>query len=228
MAAQIDIVITQIISNDEETDGQIAFHTPGELAALGCVAQVPVVDDGFALMHFTGLSPDTRAQEVQRLEQEGRFNYWASRLLCEPDTDYLSANFSTQPDVVLDDAYLEIARERWAVTRVPALGGPPRPCAAAGDSRLGGRAGTAPYVLLQGVLVGCRSGCGRAFTCRASPEARARSDRQGDRFHRRCPLTMSIPEIRRSHKQQQRRYRALGRGDSDREPDHLHRDPRDS
>ena len=124
MAAQIDIVITQIISNDEETDGQIAFHTPGELAALGCVAQVPVVDDGFALMHFTGLSRDTRAQEVERLEQEGRFNYWASRLLCEPDTDYLSASFSTQPDVVLDDAYLEIARERWAVTRVPALGGP--------------------------------------------------------------------------------------------------------
>jgi hypothetical protein len=123
LAAKIDIVVTQIVSIDEESDGRIAFHTPGELAALGCVAQVPVADHGFALMHFTGMNPDTRAQEVQRLEQEGRFNYWASQLLCEPDTASLSSSFSIQPDVALDDAYLEIARERWAVTRVPALGG---------------------------------------------------------------------------------------------------------
>ena len=90
MAARIDIVDhANHQQRRGDSDGQIAFHTPGELAALGCTAQVLVVDDGFALMHFTGMNPDTRAQEVQRLEQEGQFNYWASRLLCEPDTDYL-------------------------------------------------------------------------------------------------------------------------------------------
>jgi hypothetical protein len=126
MMIRRNIVTYCVISDDPKNHNSISYFTLNEIFGLGCTAEVADEHEGLVLMHFDGVDPEVKEEQIAKFKDEGRINCRATTMLSKGDPWFYSNEFDKgEPREVLDDAFREVAREQWVYVEHPATNDEP-------------------------------------------------------------------------------------------------------